>query len=531
MTTEGVKIHCKKSGEGGCYGVKELTLLLEISNKLNRSRNVKDCLNPILKLIAHYINADRAILAILNRQNGKVMIEEAYGLSEEEKARGIYEIGEGIIGKVVATGNHIIIPKISEAPDFLNKTKSRIYIDNQDVSFICVPVKNDNDIVGALSVNRIFNENIPFDEDIRLLALVGSIIASAVKSRQEYMEEIERLMLENTLLHDELKDKSQYSSIVGKSGKMQHVYDLISRVAPTNATVLIRGESGVGKELIADAIHYNSARSGKPFVKVNCAALPESLIESELFGHEKGAFTGAQTMRVGRFEMADGGTIFLDEIGDLPAQTQIKLLRILQEREFERLGSNKPMKIDVRIVCATNRNLEEIIEKGIFREDLYYRINVFPIFIPALKERITDIPALVDHFISEYNRKNNARIRRISSAAIDILMMYHWPGNIRELENCIERACIMSVDNVIRSHNLPPTLQTAQSSGTKAKGGLETILGQMEQQLILETLQSTKGNMAKAAEVLKITERMLGIRIAKYQIDTKRFKPGHEKVN
>ncbi len=520
-----ISVHCKKTGEGGCYGVKELALLLEISNKLNNTSNVKECLFPIIKILAHYVNADRAILTILNRPTGKLMIEVGYGLSDEEKALGIYEVGEGIIGKVVATGNHIIIPKISEAPDFLNKTKSRTVIDSQDVSFICVPVKNDDSIVGTLSINRVYNENIPYDEDIRLLTLVGSMIAGAVRSRQEYIEEIERLQHENDILQDELRDKQRYKSIVGNSGKMQHVFDLIGRVAPTQATVLIRGESGVGKEMIADAIHFNSSRVNKEFIKVNCAALPESLIESELFGHEKGAFTGAQAMRKGRFEMADGGTIFLDEIGDLPAQTQIKLLRILQEREFERLGSSKPIKIDVRIVCATNRNLEELITKGDFREDLYYRINVFPVFLPPLRERINDIPALVDHFIGEYNRKNNARIRRISSAAIDILMMYHWPGNIRELENCVERACIMSVDNVIRSHNLPPTLQTAQSSGTKAKGGLDTMLERVEKQLILETLQSTKGNVTKAAEILKVTERILGLRVSKYEIDTKRFKP------
>ena len=229
-------------------------------------------------------------------------------------------------------------------------------------------------------------------------------------------------------------------------------------------------------------------------------------------------------MRKGRFEAAEGGTIFLDEIGDLPASTQVKLLRILQEREFERLGSTKPIKVDVRIMCATNRNLEECIEKGTFREDLYYRINVFPVYIPALRERINDIPGLVDHFILKFNKSENTHIKRISTSALDMLMVYHWPGNIRELENCMQRACILSHDNVIRSSNLPPTLQTALSSKTKSSGTLEVIMDKVEKQMILDTLVGTKGNLVKAADVLGITERMMGIRIKKYDIDPKRFK-------
>jgi Nif-specific regulatory protein len=350
------------------------------------------------------------------------------------------------------------------------------------------------------------------------------MIAQAVRTRQEYAEEIENLQEENSKLKSELKERIRPAGIVGSSGKMQSVYELIEMVAPTNASVLIRGESGVGKELIADAIHYGSLRKKKPFIKVNCAALPDSLIESELFGHERGAFTGANIMRKGRFEVAEGGTIFLDEIGDLPSSTQVKLLRILQEREFERLGSTKPIKVDVRIVCATNRNLEEAIVENKFREDLYYRINVFPLFIPPLRERLNDIPGLVDHFIAKFNKTHNKTIKRISASAIDMLMVYHWPGNIRELENCIERACILSSDNVIRSNNLPPTLQTAVSSRTKSNGTLEAVIDKVEKQMLLDTLISTKGNMVKASEILGITERMMGIRIKKYDIDPKRFK-------
>jgi Nif-specific regulatory protein len=514
--------YCKKTGDD-CYGVRELELLLEISTLLNKvKRDLKSNLDPVIELLTDYLTAERVILTILNRSDNNISIAASFGLSKEEQERGTYKIGEGIIGKVVETGRPVVIPKILEHDGYLNKTRQKL--DGRDISFICVPIREENEIVGTLSIHRIYNQHITIAEDARILSIVGSMVAQAVRTRQRYAEEINKLVNENAQLHSELKERIRPSGIIGNSGKMQAVFDLIERVAPTTSTVLIRGESGVGKELIADAIHYNSQRRSKPFIKVNCAALPDSLIESELFGHERGAFTGANLMRKGRFEAAEGGTIFLDEIGDLPASTQVKLLRILQEREFERLGSTKTIKIDVRIICATNRNLEESIDKGIFREDLYYRINVFPVFIPNLRERLNDIPGLADHFIAKFNKIQNKTIKRISSSAIDMLMVYHWPGNIRELENCIERACILSSDNVIRSSNLPPTLQTAFSSNTNSSGTLEVIVGRVEKQMILDTLVNTKGNLAKAADILGITERMMGLRIKKYDIDPKRFK-------
>ena len=523
-----MSFYCKKTG-GECYGIRELTLLFEVSTLLNKNyKLLKNNLMPVMELLAHYLEADRAILTILNRTNSQIFIELAYGLTEEEQLRGTYKVGEGIIGKVVETGVPMIVPKISEHQDFLNKTGGPVKIDDKDVSFVCVPIREDNDVVGTLSINKIYNQHVTFAEDERLLSIIGAMIAQAVRTRQTYVEEIERLQEENLKLHVELKERIHPANMIGNSGKVKAVYDLIDLVAPTNATVLIRGESGVGKELVADAIHYNSEGKNKPFVKVNCSALPENLIESELFGHEKGAFTGAIATRKGRFEAADGGTIFLDEIGDLPASSQVKLLRILQSREFERVGSTQSIAIDVRIICATNRNLEELIKQNLFREDLYYRINVFPIFIPPLRERRNDIPGLVDHFIEKFNKTHNKKIKRISSSAIDMLMVYHWPGNIRELENCIERACILSTDNVIRSHSLPPTLQTAISSHTKSSGTLEAVLAKAEKQMLIETLLMTKGNLVKSAEILGITERVIGLRIKKYEIDPKRFKVGRE---
>jgi Nif-specific regulatory protein len=310
---------------------------------------------------------------------------------------------------------------------------------------------------------------------------------------------------------------------------MQAVYDLISRVALTNATILIRGESGVGKELVAQAIHDQSPRGKKQMIKINCAAIPENLIESELFGYEKGAFTGADRLHKGRFELAEKSTIFLDEIGDLSPNLQVKLLRVLQEKEFQRLGGSDTIHADVRIITATNRNLEELMRKNEFREDLYYRLNVFPLFIPPLKERRADIPMLVNHFIEKNNKIHGLGIKRISSTAIDLLMTYHWPGNIRELENCIERASILSTDRVIRSHNLPPTLQSAASTHSRVDGGLDAILENVEKQMLIDALNMSKGNISKASEQLKITERILGLRIKKYQIDPAVFKKHNRK--
>ncbi|MBP9002972.1 MAG: sigma-54-dependent Fis family transcriptional regulator, partial [Candidatus Hydrogenedentes bacterium] len=300
-------------------------------------------------------------------------------------------------------------------------------------------------------------------------------------------------------------------------------------VAPTDATVLIRGESGVGKELVAQSIHYNSDRAGKPFIRVNCAALPEHIVESELFGHEKGAFTGAIRRREGRFELANRGTIFLDEVGDLSPQVQIRLLRVLQEKEFERVGGTETIRVNVRVIAATNRDLEKLMEEGKFRQDLYYRLNVFPIYVPPLRERKTDILDLANFFVEKYSKENNKYVRRISTPAIDMLMSYHWPGNVRELENVIERAVILTDDDVIHGHHLPPTLQTAEASNTVMKGTLTETLERVEREMIIEALKNNRGNKAKAARQLGISERLMGLRVEKYGIDPHRYKPANLK--
>jgi len=504
-----------------CYGAKELDMLLELSFLLsNKDIN----LDEVISILASHLKAERIILTLLNRESQLIKIEGAFGINSQLKSDIIYHPGEGIIGKVIKSGETILIEKIADSVDFLNLTNAPTRIDGKDVSFICTPIRYKDENIGTLSFHKIYEKVVSFDYDVRLLKIVGSMIGRMMRRRQEYAEEMDQLRSENLNLREDLKKRINPVKIKGNSGKMNEVFSLIERVADTNATVLIRGESGVGKELVAEAIHYNSNRKNKAFIKVNCAALPESLIESELFGHEKGSFTGASNLRIGRFEAANGGTIFLDEFGDIPASTQVKLLRVLQEKEIERVGSTKPIKVDVRILCATNRNLEDLMSKGDFREDLYYRINVFPVYIPSLRERINDIPILVDFFIEKFNKLHNKNIKRITTMAIDTLMVYHWPGNIRELENCIERACILSNDNVIRINNLPPTLQTAATSKTSEKGNLDAIISKIEKQIIIDTLISTKGNCTKAAEILAISERVMGLRIQKYEIDPKRFK-------
>jgi Nif-specific regulatory protein len=504
-----------------CYGMRELNLLLEFSDLLGN----KDIdLNLVISQLGEHLNAERIILAILNRESDQIFVEGVFGIDQEGKSQLNYTPGQGIIGSVIKTGKPILVAKIAESSEFLNRTCSPVKVNGEDVSFMCVPIRYKDETIGSLSFHKVYGRRRLFDEDVRLLKIVGSMIGRAVRRRQEYAEELEQLRTENQKLRGALSNKIQTDFVIGNSGKMNDVFELIKSVTRTNATVLIRGESGVGKELIADAIHVNSSRKEMPFIKVNCAALPENLIESELFGHEKGAFTGAIAQRIGRFEAAQGGTIFLDEFGEIPLSTQVKLLRVLQQREIERVGGVKPVKVDVRIICATNRNLEDQIAKGEFREDLYYRINVFPVYVPALRERINDIPVLANYFIDKFNKMHGKNIKRITSMAIDMLMVYHWPGNIRELENCLERACILSTDGVIRAHNLPPTLQTAVSSKTTETGTLELILEKHEKQLIFDALVAAKGNMVKAARVLGITERMMGIRIKKYGIDIKRFK-------
>ena len=386
---------------------------------------------------------------------------------------------------------------------------------------LSVPIGFGRQQIGVLSIVKFFRSPKQPRLDGTLLTLVASTIAKVAIIHQSDSTYNPKIVAGH-------KDKQQAhafrpASIMGNSKAIRLVFDSVGQVVKSDTTTLILGESGVGKELVASAIHNYSDRAKKPFIKINCAALPESLLESELFGHERGAFTGAVQQKKGRFELADGGTIFLDEIGDITHTTQVKLLRVLQEKEFERLGGVHSLKTDVRIVAATNRNLEAMIEAGDFRRDLYYRLNVFPIYVPALRERKTDIVLLADHFVKKYSDSMNKDIRRISTPAIDMLMSYHWPGNVRELENCIERATLLSTDGVVHSHHLPPSLQTADTNSHQVET-LRSTLESLEREMIEDALRTSGGNMAKAARALGLTERVMGLRAKKYGLDSKNYR-------
>lgn len=388
---------------------------------------------------------------------------------------------------------------------------------------LCHPIKYSERKMGTLTAVKVCYGNFEPKAEQSFLNILTSMIAQSAMINRFYPDQGPEPADANARLSPE-RQAFDRSHIIGNSKAMASVFELMQQVSDTDTTVLILGESGVGKELIADGLHRNSSRRGKPFIKVNCAALPETLLESELFGHERGAFTGAHTQKKGRFELAQGGTIFLDEIGDLSPATQIKLLRVLQQREFERLGGVTTIKADVRVIAATNRDLEKMIELNQFRQDLYYRLNVFPLHVPPLRERKTDIMPITDFFIEKYRKVHGKNIRRISTPAIDMLNSYHWPGNVRELENCIERAVLLSNEGVIRGHHLPPSLQIAESNGIESGNNLKMMLESMERELILDALKTSKGNMAKAARELGLTERVMGLRAKKYHLDPRKFR-------
>ena len=512
------------------HDLEELTCLYEIASTLASTLDLRDTLQKTLSILSERFELKRGTITIFNPRTGEIQIEVAHGLSEEARRRGRYRPGEGITGEVVATGQPIIVPQISEDPRFLNKTRSRKEEEKKSLSFICVPIKSGGQVLGTLSVDRPAADAVELGENLRFLTIVSGLIAQTVAKLQALEEERARLLEENLRLKHELRDKYQFENFIATSSRMQEVLEMIDRVARSPATVLLRGESGTGKTLIARLIHYNSPRAEAPFVSVPCTAIPESLIESELFGYEKGAFTGAHSRKIGLMEKAHGGTLFLDEIGDLPLPIQAKLLHAIQEKEFYRLGSTEPLKVDVRIIAATNRNLEELVEKGLFREDLYYRLSVFPIFIPPLRERSTDIIPLAEYFLEKYCRLYGKNIKRLSSPAIDLLMQYHWPGNVRELENAMERAVLICDEEVIRSYHLPPSLQTAKSSGTRARLTLAEAVEKVERELIVEALKETRGNQSRAAELLGTTLRILNYKIKKYGINPKLFRISRKEV-
>jgi Nif-specific regulatory protein len=501
---------------------RRLSTLLEVSQALSGTLNLKSSMQRVLQILIRHHGVVRGMVTLL--REGELHVEAIEGF--DDRARTIsFKMGEGITGQVVQSGKPIVVPRVSKEPEFLNRMPRRADIPRHELSFICVPILVQRSTVGTLAVDLKFKAERDYESSVKFFGIVSSMVAQALNVQRLVEEERRRLVDENTHLRQELRERYDFSNIIGTSGPTRQMYEQVAQVAQTNTTVLIRGESGTGKELIAHAIHYNSLRAKKPFVKVSCAALPDTLIESELFGYEKGAFTGANARKKGRFELAEGGTIFLDEIGDINAGTQVKLLRVLQEREFERLGGTESVRVNVRVIAATNKDMEKAIAEGTFREDLYYRLNVFTIFVPPLRDRKADMLLLADHFLEKFSREHGKVIKRISTPAIDMLMSYHWPGNVRELENALERAVLVCDGQVIHGHHLPPSLQTADASGTVTRVSLKDAVEGFERDLIQDALKTTRGNRAKAARLLDTTERILNYKVRNLGIDVRRFRP------
>jgi Nif-specific regulatory protein len=501
---------------------RKLGTIMEVSQALTGTLNLQAGLYGVLEVLERRCGALRGSVTLLEEGSGLLTVKAALGYPRSA-GRVRYRVGEGITGRVAESGRPAIVPRVSGEPGFLHRAAGR-HERQEEVTFICVPILLDQSTAGTLAIEMRVAPERDAERMVKVLRIAAAMISQALRIQRLIDLERQRLVEENTQLREELRERYEFNNIVGNSGPMRQVYEQVAQVVGTTATVLVRGESGTGKELIAHALHHHSPRAGQPFVRVNCAALPETLVESELFGYERGAFTGAHARRKGRFEQADGGTLFLDEIGELSPATQAKLLRVLQEREFERLGGNQTVRVDVRLITATSKDLEKALADGVFREDLYYRLNVFTICVPPLRERKSDVLLLADHFVEKYARLHSRNIKRISTPAIDMMMSYHWPGNVRELENTIERAVLVADGDVIHGHHLSPTLQTAEASGTVVSRSLREAVGVFESNLIQDALKSTRGNRSRAARLLSTTERILNYKVRRYGIDPGRFR-------
>lgn len=515
----------------------EVKALYSIVQLIGSAAHLDSALSAILKVLHDTLRMERATLALLDEDKQSLSIRASYGLTVAEEQRGVYGLNEGIYGQVFSTASPFIVPDVHSDPLFLNRTESRQPIQKQKISFIGVPVVLGEIPVGVLSVDRLFGNEISFEEDVRFLTVLATLIAQFLSLNQAIQKDRQELVRENLNLKAQLHGRHKKHYIIGHCKPMQEVFWSIEQIAPSRATALLLGESGTGKELVAQAIHEASPRRNKPFVKINCAALPETLLESELFGHEKGAFTGAGSTRIGRFELADKGTLFLDEIGEMPLLLQAKLLRVLQEQQFERLGSTRTITVDVRIIAATNVSLEDAVAAGTFRNDLYYRLNVVPILLPPLRERKEDIPLLLDHFLRSSNKRNEKNTR-MTHDFLDLLTKYNWPGNVRELQNLMERLVILSNNGVLDSTDLPshilhgtPTPATpnihpppqSEPASSNRHHSTHKSLEEIEREQVEEALIRHGWVQARAARELGLTQRQIGYRMKKFNLKRPEF--------
>lgn len=467
----------------------EMAILTEIGQVLSSTLELREEFAKIMQILIDKLYMHRGSLVLLDDSSGRLRIEAAVGFTPEEIERGVYALGEGITGNVVATGRPRVIPDIRKEPDFLNRTYSRnLQRLNSTISFFCIPIKVAGRTTGALSCDKEFVSDDQLRADEVFLGIIAAFLGQAIQINRMVMRQKEQLLEENRQLRDQVRDRYRFENIIGDSPAMHEVFGTVGQVANSRATVLLWGETGTGKEMIAKAIHYNSQRKERPFVRVNCGALSGTLLESELFGHVKGAFTGAIRDKVGLFESANGGTIFLDEVGTIEPHLQVKLLRVLQEREFERVGDTATIKVDVRVIAATNSDLQNEVALGNFREDLFYRLNVVTVYLPPLRNRREDIPPLIDFFLDKYNVVNERKLKRMSRDLLSILIRYSWPGNIRELENAIERAVVLSSGEDFTEDLLPLNLKmfAAQRRSTQASESIDTITKRLADQAMAD---------------------------------------------
>jgi len=525
----------------------ELVTIYEISKTLSSSFDLENAMREVLNVLAVHLGLQRGTVTLLD-ESGDLRIAAATGLTSEEWRQGRFAIDEDSIRKIAKNGVPTVI---SDANESLNRADTQPGGERADTSIFVIPIKSERRCFGVLTVERPGKPPVSYQRDIRFLSMVANLIGQTVRLHQAVESDRAHLMRQNSMLQRELQGRYKLENVVGQSKLMNEVFADVHQAAAGNSTILLRGESGTGKELIARAIHYLSPRKDAPFVKVNCAALPETLIESELFGHEKGSFTGAVREHKGRFEQAHGGTLFLDEIGDTSPAFQAKLLRALQEREFERVGGVRTIRVDVRLICATNRNLEEAVSNGQFRADLYYRINVVSILLPPLRERPEDIPGLVQHFLSKFNRVNG-RSLVISPEAMQVMMACAWPGNVRELENCVERTALMARGPTIVQRDVPcqrnqclsmllwksrlrpvdVPVVAAPMSNPEAAGADRDPMGggpadseqaQAQRERLIRAMEKCGWVQAKAARLLNLTPRQIGYALKKYGVEVKRF--------
>ena len=517
----------------------EISAIYEVGKILTSTQNLPRALGTSLRTLQSILGFDRAAIHLPDTATREIRMEVSAGYTAEERSRARYVWGEGIVGKTMKSGSPIAIPDVRQEPSFLDKTRAHGKTREETLSYISVPIKIGDEALGVLTAERIGRAGTQaLEGDTRTLTVIGCLIGQALKLHAAISRLQEEFQRQRQEFDKTIRKTYRIENIVGQSKRMQEVFASVLSVAPSRATVLLRGESGTGKERVARAIHLASPRAEDPFVTINCAALPETLLESELFGHKRGAFTGAIEERKGRFEQAAGGTIFLDEVGDIPLPTQVKLLRVLQEKKFERLGENKTVSVDVRIIAATNANLEKLIEEGRFREDLFYRLNVIPLFLPPLRDRREDIIPLTEHFLERFNREHGKNVS-FSPGVLDLLMEYRWPGNVRELENLVERAVVLAKSSVVHVPDLPRPVRTfptqesagpppvsgvtattplASPGGTRESPPRAEYLHAMEKEELRKALESAGWVMTRAARLLGWTPRQVAYKMKKHSL-------------